>query len=164
MNPFIFPVLAIISLIAYLFATKENLTVWDTRSTNEIKHLHPAIRNKVAKLINYAENQGVKLRILEGIRTQETQNHYFYVKKTTQTLNSFHLYGLAVDLYDVTNQQYGAPIEIVKYAEKLGFEWGGGWTGFVDKPHFQFTAGYKTSELLNKINSNQIDFNGFVKL
>jgi hypothetical protein len=29
------------------------------------------------------------------------------------------------------------PVTDVPLAERFGWEWGGHWTGFVDKPHFQ---------------------------
>ena len=61
----------------------------------------------------------------------------------TQTLNSNHIKGIAIDFVPVKNGKswWDAPDsvwnEMGKIGKKYGFSWGGDWKGFVDKPHFE---------------------------
>ena len=80
---------------------------------------------------------------------------------------SFHNYGLAIDVVEIKgksalykNSQWK---KIGKIGKQHGFEWGGDWKRFVDKPHFQITFGYSTEELFKKTENNEME-NGYVKL
>ena len=61
----------------------------------------------------------------------------------TQTLNSNHIKGIAIDFAPYRNGKiwWNAPdsvwAEMGKIGKKYGFTWGGDWKGFVDKPHFE---------------------------
>ena len=61
----------------------------------------------------------------------------------TQTLNSNHIKGIAIDFapFKAGKIWWDAPDpvwnEMGKIGKKYGFSWGGDWTGFVDKPHFE---------------------------
>ena len=62
----------------------------------------------------------------------------------TQTLNSKHIDGLAVDFVPVDPEGdcwWDAPDAVWDrmgaIGEECGLSWGGRWTGFVDKPHFE---------------------------
>ena len=61
----------------------------------------------------------------------------------TQTLNSNHIKGIAIDFAPYKNGKiwWDAPDsvwnEMGKIGKKYGFSWGGDWKGFVDKPHFE---------------------------
>ncbi len=81
--------------------------------------------------------------VTEGLRTKERQA--FLVKAgKSQTQNSRHLYGLAVDLCD-TDGCYDVPDmrEIAKAMKAAAIElevpirWGGDWKTFKDTPHFE---------------------------
>lgn len=39
--------------------------------------------------------------------------------------------------------------DIGKIGEALGLEWGGGWKKIIDRPHFQYLAGYAISDFKN---------------
>lgn len=86
--------------------------------------------------------------VVEGLRTKATQAEY--VKKgASQTMDSYHLTGHAVDLAPVENGaidwenkkgQFDSVAEAMrKAANELGVKltWGGEWKKLVDKPHFQ---------------------------
>ena len=54
---------------------------------------------------------------------------------------------------NVKGKEYNDPIffnQVGKIWTEMGGEWGGNWTGFVDKPHCQFTNGRKDSDIFNK--------------
>ena len=64
-------------------------------------------------------------------------------KANTQTLNSNHIKGIAIDFAPFKDGKiwWNAPDEVWnelgKIGKKYGFSWGGDWTDFVDKPHFE---------------------------
>lgn len=65
---------------------------------------------------------------------------------------SYHNYGLAIDVVEIKSGQAIWNTnwsEISKIGIRNGFEWGGNFKGFIDKPHFQMTLGYSIPELLN---------------
>lgn len=61
----------------------------------------------------------------------------------TQTLDSVHLKGLAIDFAPCKDGKtwWNAPLcvweEMGKIGKKYGFEWGGDWKDWKDYPHFQ---------------------------
>ena len=84
--------------------------------------------------------------ITEGLRTIEKQKEYVRTGKS-QTMNSYHLKGKAVDIVvykdgEVTwDLKYYKEIAdlVKKIAEHDGLKitWGGDWKTLVDGPHFQ---------------------------
>ena len=64
-------------------------------------------------------------------------------KANTQTLDSKHIDGLAVDIVPIKNNKvwWNAPKEVWERMGKIGKEngllWGGDWKGFQDTPHFE---------------------------
>ena len=61
----------------------------------------------------------------------------------TQTLNSNHIKGIAIDFAPYKNGKiwWNAPDlvwnEMGRIGKKYGFSWGGDWKDFKDKPHFE---------------------------
>jgi peptidoglycan LD-endopeptidase CwlK len=112
-----------------------------------------ADRTKAAALHwhDYCEQNNINVLITETIRTEEQQRAD--VKKgVSQTMKSYHLVGQALDFVPIVNGKtdWGAynnsdVQKAIAYAKTLGFEWGGDWHSFVDKPHLQFNfKGYGT--------------------
>jgi len=94
--------------------------------------------------------------VTEGVRTKERQA--FLVKQgKSQTQNSRHLYGLAVDLcdpdgcYDIPDMH-----EIAKAMKAAAIElevpirWGGDWKTFKDTPHFELDRAQYPDDGANK--------------
>lgn len=67
--------------------------------------------------------------------------------------SSYHNHAIAVDLVEIQDgvALWNYPNEdiISEVAQKYGIEWGGNWTSFTDKPHFQITNGNSISDLKN---------------
>ena len=65
------------------------------------------------------------------------------ITANTKTLNSNHIKGIAIDFAPFKDGKiwWDAPddvwAEMGKIGKKYGFSWGGDWTDFVDKPHFE---------------------------
>lgn len=78
--------------------------------------------------------------------------------------SSIHNYGLAIDiafildgktaswddLPDYDGDKVADWMECVNIFKKYGFVWGGDWSSFIDKPHFQNTFGYTLAQLKAK--------------
>ncbi len=84
--------------------------------------------------------------VSEGLRSLKTQKLY-YKKGVSQTMNSRHLTGHAIDVFAYVGKQarweWPLYVEINKAFMKaakildVDVEWGGAWSTFKDGPHFQ---------------------------
>jgi hypothetical protein len=113
------------------------------RSENNLKGVKPQL---VAVVRRALELTSVDFGITEGLRTQERQKQ-LYAEGKSQTMNSRHLTGEAVDVvaYVGGTVSWDFPLyrkiaEAFKQAAQelnTPIEWGGDWTTLVDGPHFQ---------------------------
>jgi len=113
------------------------------RSYNNLTGIRTELVHVVCKAIEITE---VDFVVTEGLRTKERQAELFEAGKS-QTMNSYHLTGEAVDLaaliggtvsWDMKHYRKIAD-SMLESAGKLGIdiEWGGNWISFKDGPHFQ---------------------------
>ncbi len=131
---------------------------WDRHSNNRLQSLHPSVLPIARAFINIADKEyDIKLRIPPSgtLRTFAEQDE-MKRRGVSQVGGgySYHNYGLAVDVVEIKNGEalWSNPnwSTIGDIGKSLGFEWGGDWSGFIDKPHFQMTFGYTTRQLLAK--------------
>ena len=114
-----------------------------TRSLDRLNGVHPDLVSVVKLAIQLSE---IDFAVLEGVRTKERQA----LLKTigaSQTMNSRHLTGHAVDLGALLNKEvrwdwplYHKIAKAMKVAATdLGVPivWGGDWRTFRDGPHFE---------------------------
>lgn len=126
--------------------------IYHTRNMANLEKLADNTKAAALKWYKYCEANGVEILIYETIRTIEQQKQNV-ANGVSQTLKSYHIVGQALDFVPVNAKGatlwngYGA-LEVqkaIQYAKRLGFEWGGDWRTFVDKPHLQFNyKGYGT--------------------
>ena len=64
------------------------------RSMKKLVGVHPALAQCVLHAISISKHD---FSVIEGVRTMETQRRYVRTGKS-KTMDSYHLYGLAVDL------------------------------------------------------------------
>ena len=115
------------------------------RSLDRLKGVHPDLVKVVKRAIEISEYD---FMVVEGLRTKETQAEY--VKKgVSETMNSRHIIGQAVDLAPLENGvidwnnkkgQFDAVAKAMLQAAKelnVKITWGGTFKRLVDKPHFQ---------------------------
>ena len=113
------------------------------RSMMRLKGVHPDL----AKVVKHAiEISLVDFTVLEGLRTIERQKALFDAG-SSQTMNSRHLDGHAVDLGAWVDGQvdwswplYSKINDAMQEASKqvgIPVEWGGSWKKFPDGPHWQ---------------------------
>ncbi|KMQ97796.1 phagelysin [Lasius niger] len=113
------------------------------RSEKRLEGVHPDLVRVVRRALQLSNND---LTIGEGVRTLAQQQEYYRNGKT-QTMNSRHLTGHAVDIWPLVDGavswdwKYYYPLaECMKQAAKelnVPIEWGGDWKTFKDGPHFQ---------------------------
>lgn len=137
------------------------------RSLKSLTGIHPTLQLVVAKALLESPYDFV---VIDGMRTIERQRELVR-KGHSQTLDSRHLHGLAVDLWPVHPKTGKAvlgtddkllwelltPIaETVKAAGRASnvtVEWGGDWKSFKDGPHFQLPK----KDFPNGVKYNSLD-------
>lgn len=113
------------------------------RSVARLKGVHPDLVKVVERAIQLST---VDFTVLEGLRTIERQKALVDAG-SSQTMNSRHLDGHAVDLGAWVDGQvdwswplYSRIADAMKRAAdelNVPIEWGGSWKKFPDGPHFQ---------------------------
>lgn len=154
----------------------------------KIELLHPVIRSEARILYEEANRRltgRAKMLIVSTLRTFEEQDELYAIGRTkagrkvtnAKGGQSIHNYGLAIDfallidcktaswddLKDFDGDRKADWLEVVEVFEKAGWEWGGRWKSFTDKPHLQKTFGYSWKQLIEKYNAGKLD-NGYVKI
>ena len=113
-----------------------------SQSQARLEGVHPDLVKVVKRAITATT---IDFAVLEGMRTEDSQRKLFQAG-ATQTMNSRHLTGHAVDLavwmdgirwdwpmyYQLANS-----IKMAAMEEGITIEWGGDWTTFKDGPHWQ---------------------------
>lgn len=127
---------------------------YDKRNLENINKLAPNTKRAALEWYNYCKTKGINILVYETIRTEEQQREYVKTGKS-QTMKSYHLVGQALDFVPVEeggrtnwNGYMSSNIQLaVKKAKELGFEWGGDWKDFIDRPHLQYNyKGYGTDK------------------
>lgn len=129
------------------------MNVYGKNSLNKLekKGLDPTLK----KFLLYAENKIENSTITDTVRTTEEQQICFKAgnsKLDGINKKSNHQLGIAFDIVPYPNMWNASQNEWIKlhtsimialhdfnreYGEKLILEWGGYWTNFVDKPHYE---------------------------
>lgn len=128
--------------------------------------LLPRVERQAQEVLRSMELLGMPMRITEGYRSIARQNELYAQGRTkagkiitnAKGGESLHNHGVAVDF--VFRLGYDVPLSHWKtfgtIAVSKGFEWGGNWTGFVDKPHLEMKLGYTLQDFqLNKVDYNK---------
>lgn len=118
------------------------------RSESRLVGVHPDLVHVVRRAIQITT---VDFGVLEGVRTLERQRE-LVAKGASQTMNSRHLTGHAVDLFAWAPDRLGRPgvsweaehyvaianaMFAADVAAGVAVEWGGHWRWFKDLTHFQ---------------------------
>ena len=127
----------------------------DSRNINE---LHPILQVLTNRFIAIANSRGIRCGVSSTFRSNKMQDYYYSVTKTTTVKGgySYHNHRLAVDIVPLNNNGviYWPEPKVFDWTllgqigEELGLEWGGRWTSFVDRPHYQMTFGLTCANIL----------------
>lgn len=114
-----------------------------TRSKANLQGVHPDLVKVVQRAIQITSQD---FTVIEGLRDIKRQEELFR-RGATQTMNSRHLTGHAVDITPWVNGEiswdwkyYPEVAKAMKQAAqelKVDLEWGGNWKNFKDGPHWQ---------------------------
>ncbi|NTU99348.1 M15 family metallopeptidase [Candidatus Falkowbacteria bacterium] len=136
----------------------------------KISQLRPKVKRLAQKLVAECQARGVGIVITSCYRSFEDQDK-LYAKGRAESGKivtnarggySMHNYGVAFDICPIENGKLNWSnlllfAKIGRIGESIGLEWGGAWKAFTDKPHFQYTAGYKLDDFLK----NRVDWKKF---
>ena len=122
---------------------------------DKIKDLHPSIQPLVREFLARAKASGYPLRITHGYRSIDEQNALYEQGRTkpgsivtnAKGGQSFHNFGLAVDVYDEVRGYNTDWDELGRIADGVGLEHGD--RGYVDLPHFQYRGGLTLEHVQN---------------
>lgn len=113
------------------------------KSRLKLRGVHPDLVRVVERAIQITE---IDFTVLEGLRTKERQRE-LVAKGASQTMNSRHITGHAVDLgaYVGGSVRWDWPLydklgrAMKQAASDVGVPivWGGDWTSLKDGPHFE---------------------------
>ncbi|CNI39961.1 M15 family metallopeptidase [Yersinia mollaretii] len=123
-----------------------NKYIFGQASESNLIGVHPDLVKVVRRAL---ELTPLDFKVIEGRRTLERQRELVKAG-ASQTLNSRHLTGHAVDIVPLPDGKiswewkyfYPMADAMKQAAVELGItvEWGGNWTTFKDGPHFQLPA------------------------
>lgn len=128
---------------------------YDKRNRAALAELAPNTKKAALKWYDFLIKNDIELLIYDARRTYAEQ--LANVRSgASQTMTSYHLVGQALDFVPIKDCKadwagYGrADIKkALAEAKRLGFEWGGDWASFVDKPHLQYNyKGYGSDKVL----------------
>lgn len=129
---------------------------YDKRNRAALAELAPNTKQAANKWYDFLVKNKIEVLIYDARRT-EAEQRANVASGASQTMKSYHLVGQALDFVPASSNGkvdwggYGrADIKkAIAEAKHLGFEWGGDWSGFVDKPHLQYNyRGYGTDTSL----------------
>ena len=125
--------------------------------------VQPLVRRKAEQLIERMFAKGRAVMVYQGYRSEEEQNYLYAqgrsrkgpIVTNARGGESLHNYGVAIDVVFLVNGHpswdNGHDWNLLgKEGKTLGFEWGGDWKEFPDRPHFQFMGSYTLDDFKNK--------------
>ncbi len=140
----------------------------DAASESNLAKINPQLANRIRLAAAELKAQGITIRVTSSYRTFAEQDALYAQGRTkpgsivtnAKGGQSLHNYGLAVDVVPIVNGQpkWDVPEstwqKIGAAGKRQGLEWGGDWTSFKDRPHFQMTGGKSVSTLLSEYRAN----------
>lgn len=126
-----------------------------------ISKLEPRFAEKIMDFLETCRDSGLNVDALAGLRTFAEQDKLYAQGRTkpgkvvtkAKGGQSFHNYGLAVDIVFKVNGQWSWDeanpwSKLGMIGQQHGLEWGGAWKGAKDRPHFQYTGGLKIKDVI----------------
>ncbi len=156
---------------------KAQLGTFDARTERNILTLMPPAQRLARQFMRAAAGFEHTVRIISGSRTYAEQDALYAIGRTVE-LNrrtvtnarggrSNHNFGIAWDVgIFAADGRYmtgslAADVRAYKElgarstAQVAGLEWGGNWTTFIDRPHYQLATGRSTREVQQRFEAGQ---------
>ena len=118
---------------------------YSQRSLTSLNGVHPDLRRVIDRAL---QDTPLDFAVIEGLRTRKRQEQ-LVASGASQTMNSRHLTGHAVDLLPIDPttgrgefawplyDKLGPAVKAAAKKEGVPIVWGGDWTSFKDGPHFE---------------------------
>jgi hypothetical protein len=124
-------------------------------NSRNIDHLRADVAANCHKFVELCKAAGYPVLVTGTVRDNAYQEYCYYKGTSSSPVPSFHSVaaGLAFDICkNVKGEEYSDSTfwtGVGAIGQKMGFNWGGAWTDFVDKPHFQWSNhGKYTSNMI----------------
>ncbi len=128
-------------------------------NSRSIEDLNVVLQRGAKEFLRRCENKGLEVLITQTLRDSEYQD-YLYAQGRTEPGSivtnarggeSYHNFGMAFDICkNIKGQEY-SDLEFFDKCgaiwTEMGGKWGGNFTSYVDRPHFEFSNGLTTSQL-----------------
>jgi peptidoglycan LD-endopeptidase CwlK len=133
----------------------------DRQSEERLSKVHPILANKVRTMADQLQQEGIYVRVVQGLRSIEEQDALYAQGRTSPGKIvtdcrggfSYHNFGLAADVVPSEagidksynpdwDESHPTWKRMVQIAESLGLNAGADWRTFRDWPHFQLTGKY----------------------
>lgn len=151
-----------------------NLGTFDSRTERNIQTLHLRAQEAARAFMRAALAAlaaGITARIISGTRTYAEQNALFRIGRfgnpgpivtKSRGGQSNHNFGIAWDIGIFQNGAYLPDSPLYTTAAQaglaagiIGLEWGGNWTDFVDRPHYQLSTGLSITQVRQRFENGQ---------
>ena len=136
----------------------------------DIEALKPLAQQACKLFLETCKAEKIDVFITQTIRTAEYQNQLYKQGRSKcdgYKAKSNHQGGMAWDIACHGPNLYDDSIlaKAGAIAKRLGITWGGTWSSFVDKPHFEIKENWKASEGVDDemVEKVQIKLNGVAK-
>ena len=141
----------------------------DSVSEERLAEVMPLLADKIRSMASELACEGVVIRVVQALRTNEEQDKLYAQGRTTigpvvtnvKGGHSYHNFGLAVDcvpsLPDENaflpdwNPTHPTWKKMEAIGERLGLDSGSTWRTFPDAPHFQLTGLYPEAEPTDEV-------------
>ncbi len=134
-------------------------------TNNSIDALDPYVATLARRFLEQAKANGLDVKIISVFRSWDEQDRLYAQGRTapgpivTDAMggDSYHTWALAFDAVPLKNGQVDYNdtalfTRMGRIGEQVGLEWGGNWqtvkVNLIDMPHFQYTFGLTTAQLL----------------
>jgi peptidoglycan L-alanyl-D-glutamate endopeptidase CwlK len=132
-------------------------------SSKDLNSLNPHVALLARKFLELARANNLDVRITTAFRSWDEQDRLFAqgrwvpgnVVTNARGGDSYHNWGLAFDAAPYENGEISNDtakfIRMGHLGQQVGLQWGGTFKNIVDYPHFQYTFGLNTWDLLNGV-------------
>lgn len=132
-------------------------------SSSDLNSLNPHLASMARQFLELTKAHHLDVRIYAAFRSWDEEDRLFAQGRWTpgdivtnaRGGDSYHNWGLAFDAAPFENgvisQDIGKYKLMGQLGKQVGLEWGGDFKSLVDYPHFQYTFGLNTWDLLNGV-------------
>ena len=141
---------------------------FDDRTEKNIATLIPKAQEKAREFMAALKAAGINAKIISGTRNYDEQDALYAQgrtapgRKVTNAKGGYsnHNFGIAWDI-GIFSESNGYLEESPLYdkagsiGHAIGLEWGGAWSTFQDKPHFQLKTGLTLGQMRQRVADGQ---------